>query len=186
MNTEGFKMDKRKISNAFNQYTDKAKKYINDSAGIKNLMNKLDDKMESMPQVGPVWDNLKSMVAMLGAYARKEYTDVPVRTIAAIIGALLYIINPIDVMMDVIPVVGLADDIIVIVLAYNIAKADVEKYNKWLLENGKIDIDIEFQDQDAASTAYENLGEDVKKTVEDIFVEAPHAEVDETTEIKFD
>ena len=181
-------MDKKKISKAFNQYTDKAKKYINDSEGLKNLMGRLDDKMQSIPQVGPVWDNLKSMVAMLGAYARKEYTDVPVRTIAAIIGALLYIINPIDVMMDVIPVVGLADDIVVIVLAYNIAKTDVEKYNRWLLENGKIDVDIEYQTRDdAQDISYENLNEDIRKTVDDIFGEEPKAEAaEETTEIKFD
>ena len=177
-------MDKRKIAGAFNQYTNKAKQYINDSEGIKNLMNKLDDKMQSIPQVGPVWDNLKSMVAMLGAYARKEYTDVPVRTIAAIIGTLLYVLNPIDLMMDVIPVIGLADDVAIIVLAYNIAKPDVEKYNKWLLENGKVDVEIE----------YVNLGEDVQKTVNDIFGEAPKApetsvsaaSAKEATEIKFE
>lgn len=177
-------MDKRKISGAFNQYTDKAKQYINDSEGIKNLMNRLDDKMESIPQVGPVWGNLKSMVAMLGAYARKEYTDVPVRTIAAIIGTLLYVLNPIDLVMDVIPVVGLADDVAIIVLAYNIAKPDVEKYNQWLLENGKVDVEIE----------YENLSEDVQQTVNDIFGEAPKAPqppvnadpAEEATEIKFE
>lgn len=165
-------MDKRKISGAFSQYTEKAKKYINDSEGIKGLMDKLDEKMQSNPQVGPVWENLKSMIAMLGAYARKEYTDIPVRTLAAIIGTLLYVLNPIDLMIDVIPLVGFADDIAIIVLAYNIAKPDIERYNKWLLENGKVDVEIE----------YETLDEDVKKTVEDIFGGEPKDEPSAETE----
>lgn len=161
-------MDNKKISGAFSQYTDKAKQYINDSEGIKNLMAKLDDKMQSIPQVGPVWDNLKSMISMLGAYSRKEYTDVPVRTIAAIIGALLYVLNPLDIMMDVIPVVGFADDIAIIVLAYNIAKPDVERYNNWLLEQKKVAVEIEFENLD-----------DVKEEIE------PKAET-EATEIKYE
>lgn len=170
-------MDKNKITSAFNQYFEKAKQYINDSEGIKNLMDKLDDKMQSIPQVGPVWDNLKSMLSMLGAYARGEYRDVPVRTLAAIIGTLLYVLNPIDVVLDVIPVVGIADDIAIIVIAYNIAKPDVERYNKWLLEQNKVDVEIEF----------ENLDE-VKETAEEVKAEELTEEKEETeaTEIKYE
>lgn len=134
-----------KFTKAFEKYTAKAKNLVNDSDGIRDLMSKLDDKMESVPQVGPVWDNLKVMVEMLAAYARGEYKQVPGKTIAAIIGTLLYILNPIDLMMDVIPVVGFADDIAIIVLAYNLAKPDIEKYNRWLIENNKIDVEIEFE-----------------------------------------
>jgi len=52
-------------------------------------------------------------------------------TIAAIIGSLLYIFSPIDLIPDLIPVAGLLDDAAVLGLCLNGISADLKNYSAW-------------------------------------------------------
>ena len=47
---------------------------------------------------------------MLGDVFTGKYKKVPVGTIAAIVGTLLYVLSPIDFIPDFMPVVGYLDD----------------------------------------------------------------------------
>ena len=58
---------------------------------------------------------------------RKEY-ELPWKTVASIAAALLYFINPLDVIPDFIPVVGYLDDAGVVFLAINFVKEDLIAY----------------------------------------------------------
>ena len=46
------------------------------------------------------------MASLLKNYAEKEYTDIPIGTIIAIISALMDFVSPIDFVPDSIPVLG--------------------------------------------------------------------------------
>jgi len=137
-------MDTKKLADLFNRYIEKAKVYIDDPSKIKDLLAKLEDKIKTVPQLSEVWDTLKSMVDMLKAYVKGEYTDVPKKTIAAIIGTILYLLNPIDLIMDVIPGIGWADDIAVVFLAYNIAKDDIAKYEAWRSARNADAVEVDY------------------------------------------
>ena len=56
------------------------------------------------------------------------YKETPWTTIAALTGALLYVLSPIDLILDIIPGIGFLDDAIVIGLAIKLALSDLEKY----------------------------------------------------------
>lgn len=59
---------------------------------------------------------------MLKDFFTRKYTEVPVGTIMAIAGSLLYVLSPIDIIPDFIPVVGFLDDAGVIAACINFEK----------------------------------------------------------------
>ena len=59
------------------------------------------------------------------------YKETPWTTIAALTGALLYVLSPIDLVLDFIPFIGFLDDAVVIGLAIRLAQPDLEKYRVW-------------------------------------------------------
>ena len=77
------------------------------------------------------------MISLVRSYIKKEYTDIPIGTIIAVISAVAYIVSPIDVIPDVIPGVGYLDDAAVVVACLALVGADVTEYVKWRDENNK-------------------------------------------------
>ena len=89
-------------------------------------------KATKIPVLGSIIDNLVSMVQIVDAYIKKEYTDVPLTTLVSIVGALIYVLSPIDLIPDFIPVLGYVDDVAVVLLVLKLgAGHDLNKFKKW-------------------------------------------------------
>lgn len=76
-------------------------------------------------------DDVKLFVSMLGDYVKGEYKQVPVQTILAVAGALLYILNPFDVVPDFLLGLGLLDDATVLRYCLKLVGKDLDKYREW-------------------------------------------------------
>ena len=74
---------------------------------------------------------------MVRSYIQKEYTEAPYGSMLAIVAMLIYIISPIDLMPDSIPVLGQLDDVAVIALFWPLIETDVRDYVQWRDENNK-------------------------------------------------
>ncbi len=68
---------------------------------------------------------------LLRAYAKGEYRTIPWKSLLMIVAAVLYFINPIDVIPDIMPLVGLSDDFAVLVMVYKTIGADIERFLEW-------------------------------------------------------
>lgn len=79
----------------------------------------------------------KVMFSMLQDYRKGIYKDVPWFTIAAIAFALLYVLNPLDMVPDFIPGVGYVDDFAVLTFSLRFMETDLHKYLDWKLEEGE-------------------------------------------------
>jgi uncharacterized membrane protein YkvA (DUF1232 family) len=75
--------------------------------------------------------NIKLLFSVIKDYAKGNYREIPWTTIAAIIGSLLYIFSPIDLVPDFIPVLGLMDDAAVLGICLAGISRDLEKYRIW-------------------------------------------------------
>jgi uncharacterized membrane protein YkvA (DUF1232 family) len=75
--------------------------------------------------------DIKDIFLMLKDYCTGKYREVPFWIIISIAGALIYIINPFDLVADVIPIIGLIDDVIVLLLCLTLIRMDLVKYRKW-------------------------------------------------------
>ena len=120
----------------------------------ENMENKVDEKFESFDsytedEAQKVMDNqdkiekialnetlhkylndIKLYFQMLGDVFTGKYKKVPVGTIAAIVGTLLYVLSPVDLIPDFIPAVGYLDDAAMLALCLNFTRFDVEEYKK--------------------------------------------------------
>jgi uncharacterized membrane protein YkvA (DUF1232 family) len=68
---------------------------------------------------------------MLQDHAAGQSPQIPYYTICLLAVAVLYFVDPLDVIPDWIPVVGTADDALVYELAFALARPGVERYCTW-------------------------------------------------------
>lgn len=76
-------------------------------------------------------DDATTLVAMVKDYAAGDYREVPQKTILAAAAALLYILNPFDLIPDLVPGLGLMDDAAVLTMVVKAIQADVHNYRSW-------------------------------------------------------
>ena len=129
-----------KLEKAKEQFLNKIKEIDMDDVEyvLKKGLNFLKKIAANIP--GPLvdlWDDIKLMWSLIRDYVEGNYKQVPWSTIAAVAGAFLYLLSPIDIIPDFIPMAGFIDDAIVIVLALKMIKKDLDLYKKWLEENKK-------------------------------------------------
>lgn len=101
---------------------------------IELLLDKETEIRGKFKRGGPLkeyFENVKAMLQLVKAYWRGEYRQIPWFTIAAIAAALLYVINPLDLVPDFIPVVGLVDDALVIAACIVLVKEDLARFEAW-------------------------------------------------------
>ena len=87
-------------------------------------IQKIGDNLSKMNRgkVAEVWDKVMALWSFI------KDPNAPWAGKAIAIGALLYLVSPIDAVPDFIPVVGLADDVGVIALAVAKLAGDMSKY----------------------------------------------------------
>jgi uncharacterized membrane protein YkvA (DUF1232 family) len=78
-----------------------------------------------------LWDDLMALARLVTAWARREYTAVPWRTILMAVGALVYFLDPFDAIPDAIPGLGYLDDASVVALVAGAIKTDLERFVRW-------------------------------------------------------
>ena len=106
---------------SFNSYTeDDADKVLDNEKKIENIMNN-----ETLREY---MNNIKNYFMMLKDFVTGKYKNIPVGTISAIIGTLLYVLSPVDLIPDLIPVVGGLDDAAVLALCVKLTQYDVDQY----------------------------------------------------------
>lgn len=106
---------------SFNSYTeDDADKVLDNEEKIESIMNN-----ETLREY---MNNIKNYFMMLKDFVTGKYKNIPVGTISAIIGTLLYVLSPVDLIPDLIPVVGFLDDAAVLALCVKLTQYDVDQY----------------------------------------------------------
>jgi uncharacterized membrane protein YkvA (DUF1232 family) len=78
-----------------------------------------------------VRDRFQTLGRMVLAYARGRYRAVPVKTMVSIVAAVLYFLNPIDLIPDGLFGLGLADDLAVLTWVYKSGEAELNAFLQW-------------------------------------------------------
>ncbi len=99
---------------------------------IKATLDK-ESYVDSLSEHGPlakknVKDSIKILYDML---KDKDRFKVSKSTLAIIIGTLVYVISPIDLVPDIVPVLGLLDDAAIIAAAVKALHDEIKRYNEW-------------------------------------------------------
>ena len=108
-----------------------AETLLHDEDKMEAFLQKLEEKLKLVPVAGNQLAMIPVMASMIRSYLKKEYTEVPLGTILAILGALLYFVSPIDLVPDGIPLLGYMDDAAVVALCWKWVSGDVQAYDRW-------------------------------------------------------
>ena len=108
-----------------------AQKMIEDVDRTEQFLNDLEEKMKIIPSIGKKLSMIPVMISLVRDFIHKKYTRIPAGSIIAIVSALIYVFNPLDIVPDVIPGAGYIDDIAVIAICLKLIDSDIKDYKEW-------------------------------------------------------
>jgi len=100
------------------------KKVIDNQKNIEKKINKNNVFLEFV-------NDIKVMLLLINDYFAGKYKKTPWWVISAVVFALLYVFNPMDMMPDFVPFIGLIDDLTVLGLCITMIRNDLAKYRAW-------------------------------------------------------
>jgi uncharacterized membrane protein YkvA (DUF1232 family) len=101
---------------------------------LKKVLDKRDEIEEKLKGNGPLGRfvaDFKLLFSIIQDYIKGEYREIPYWSIAAIVAALLYVLNPFDLIPDFIPGVGYVDDALVVAVCLAMVEQDLHDYKEW-------------------------------------------------------
>src|SRR6476646_2171343 len=103
-------------SEAFARAQSKAKLRLVGPGGLRSLFEEAAKKAAALPRhrLKENWLYLQTMLRLIGAHERREYRQISENDLLWVVTALNYLIDPIDLIPDMAPVLGLVDDAIVV------------------------------------------------------------------------
>lgn len=102
---------------------------------IEKVVARSEDIKRKFRSTGPLQRLIADgqlLVAMVRDYWARRYRKAPLGAIGAAVFTLLYVFNPLDLMPDVIPLVGQIDDAAVVAACLMLIEHDLQTYRAWL------------------------------------------------------
>ena len=91
-------------------------------------------QLNNLVKVG-LWRRLLEDFRLLGAlikdYWKGEYRDVSLGSIAVFVLSIIYVLSPIDILSDFIPLLGQIDDAFILLFCIYLLEKDLKKYQNW-------------------------------------------------------
>lgn len=114
---------------------DEAEDIAKNPGKLERLIFNAKDKLMNMENRRHTLKNgiryISVFVRIMKDYNAGYYPHLPWKSLLSIIGVILYFINPLDIIPDFIPGIGLLDDITLLAYVYRSIEGDVEKYLDW-------------------------------------------------------
>ena len=83
------------------------------------------------PKIREIPALVRSSPAMFRDLIHRRYRTIPVRTIVGAVFGLVYLVNPLDLVPDALPLLGIVDDGLIFGLFLALLSRDVSQYLRW-------------------------------------------------------
>ncbi len=117
-----------------NNIEDKSKDItVSDIDKVLSEQDKINKKEERLKKdkLFKLFDQVKLVMEMLKDFRSKKYTDIPWRTIGLLTAALLYFLNPFDIIPDFLPLLGYTEDAVAFLAIFKSLQTDLKNYCLW-------------------------------------------------------
>lgn len=108
---------------------------VKGTGSVLEFLNKAGGKLEplkSAPLVGEYVADIQDIIAMLNDYYHGRYKKLPFAVLAGSLTIVAYLVSPIDLIPDGIPVLGFIDDALIINIVLELCvDAELKRYRKW-------------------------------------------------------
>ncbi|MCE7067923.1 YkvA family protein [Dyadobacter sp. CY326] len=118
----------------FKKATGKAGRYAQNSARLFELAKEVMGKMNRVgfrENLSEVTGSVQVLIRMVRAYAAGDYKGLPWKSLISIVAVLIYFLSPIDLIPDFLPVIGITDDVALIVWLIKTLGDDITKFSQW-------------------------------------------------------
>lgn len=102
-----------------------------DLEALLDRQRAIEEKVKGSGKLARFSADIKLMFSMIRDYWYGNYRSVPWKTIAAVAGALLYVLNPLDFIPDLVLAFGFLDDAGVVALCLKLVESDLHRYAAW-------------------------------------------------------
>lgn len=114
-------------------YQQQAERIIGEEGGLKKLQQQVKVKLEHVsnnPKVKEALEPILVFKRMIQAHKRGDF-KVSSKSLMLIVLGLVYFVSPLDIIPDIMPVIGFADDLSVLIAVYNAVKHEVDEFVAW-------------------------------------------------------
>jgi uncharacterized membrane protein YkvA (DUF1232 family) len=124
----------------FARYRTRASILLRSPGELKALSVRVTRKLADTGAVAETFSaargQLRSLLALLKAYANGEYREVSSRSLISIVAALVYFVVPMDLVPDFLLGLGLLDDAAVIGYVFSLVGKEVSDFEDWRQSSG--------------------------------------------------
>jgi len=123
------------LNSKYDRYYRSAGAFLNSPEKMSALMGKAVGRLSllgrSNEQFRLFKERILIFIRMIKASMKREYTNVPWKTLLVITAGLIYFVTPIDIIPDFIPVTGFLDDFTILLWIFNNFNKDIEAFRIW-------------------------------------------------------
>jgi uncharacterized membrane protein YkvA (DUF1232 family) len=101
---------------------------------VEKVVDKSEDIKKKFSTRGPLARFIEDgqlLIALVKDYRSGAYRQIPYGTLASIVFTLIYVLNPFDLMPDMLPLIGQVDDVAVMGACLILVEQDLHKYKAW-------------------------------------------------------
>ena len=128
-------LSEEEVQARFDKSKEKAKKLLENRDKMEHFLERLEKKLKHIPVVGGILSEIPVLILLVKAFIEKKYLEIPIGSVIAIVGALIYFLSPVDLIPDLLPAIGLVDDAAVLTLAFKFVHDDVVEFKTWREKN---------------------------------------------------
>lgn len=120
----------------FDDLYKQAERIISSDTKVSKLLDEVFLKIgEATESFYKTQDNIIALTRMVRSWAKGDYKNISTSSIIAVVAALIYFVNPLDLIPDFIPIVGQIDDIFIIGYLIKTVNKEIERFMAWEKEN---------------------------------------------------
>lgn len=132
LSDKGLKISKNAL---FNLFIGRATKLLGRPFKVVTVLNEVADKLTSKEsktnKFRQLFDVALTLVRMVRRYISGEYRDLAASTVVSGLAVLLYVLSPIDLIPDFIPVVGFLDDLSLVSWFVGKFHIEIMRFQTW-------------------------------------------------------
>jgi uncharacterized membrane protein YkvA (DUF1232 family) len=129
----------RALKKLLEEAVELARKYLSDPRKLRVLLQAAIDKAKKIKKKDSwrkAYDDLCTLIRLVRAWFTGEYREVPWQTMLLVVGAIIYFVNPLDLIPDPLPG-GFVDDAALILWVVHSMRGDIDAFRQWEKQNKK-------------------------------------------------
>lgn len=116
----------------FDDLYKRAERTITSGTAVSELLDQVFLKVgETTELFYKVQDSMIALTRMLRAWIQGDYKNISTKSIIAVVAALIYFVNPLDLIPDFIPIIGQIDDIFILGYLIKMLNKEIERFMAW-------------------------------------------------------